>query len=179
MGVKLFAFIWGLAEATLFFIVPDVLLTAVGLKNLKQGLLLCVYALAGALIGGLIIYYWGKYSPVNALATVEKVPAISTDLTHYVAIEMQDKGIWAILLGPLTGTPYKIYAAQAANTGISIWAFMLISIPARLLRFMLNTVLCHYLARIVNRAGVTTPSLYLLLGGWVLFYSVYFSLMPG
>ena len=32
MGVNLVAFFWGLAEATLFFIVPDVFLTHLAIK---------------------------------------------------------------------------------------------------------------------------------------------------
>ena len=41
--------VWGFAEATLFFIVPDVLLSYVALKNLRAALLTCFIATGGAL----------------------------------------------------------------------------------------------------------------------------------
>jgi len=52
MGVGLAAFLWGLAEATCFFIVPDVLLSFIALRRLRTALLCCGLALAGALLAG-------------------------------------------------------------------------------------------------------------------------------
>ena len=53
-------FFWGLAEATLFFIVADVGLSIIALKDKRKGVVACLYALAGALIGGTIMFYWGQ-----------------------------------------------------------------------------------------------------------------------
>ena len=46
------AAIWGAAEATLFFIVPDVFLSWLALSDRRQALIACLYALLGALVGG-------------------------------------------------------------------------------------------------------------------------------
>ena len=46
------ASLWGFAEATVFFIVPDVLLSWLALRSPKSGLIACLFALLGALIGG-------------------------------------------------------------------------------------------------------------------------------
>ena len=54
------ALIWGFAEATLFFIVPDVWLTLAGRDKLHRGLIVCLYSLAGALTGGTLMYLWGS-----------------------------------------------------------------------------------------------------------------------
>ena len=50
-GNKLGCGTLGLAEATLFFIVPDVLLSYIGRDNLRKGLVACLYSLMGAMIG--------------------------------------------------------------------------------------------------------------------------------
>lgn len=46
------AFCWGLAEATFFFIVPDVLLTAITIVSVPRALRALVFSLLGATIGG-------------------------------------------------------------------------------------------------------------------------------
>jgi len=46
--------LWGFAEATAFFVVPDVWLSAVALRNLPRGLTGAASATAGALVGGAV-----------------------------------------------------------------------------------------------------------------------------
>ncbi len=60
MGVKLTSLIWGFAEATFFFIVPDVLLTLIALKNWRLATRACLWSLGGALIGGVHHVHLGR-----------------------------------------------------------------------------------------------------------------------
>ena len=63
----LIAGIWGFAEATLFFIVPDVWLTLIAVRRgLVPALAACGWALAGALAGGLAMYAWGVFDSAAA-----------------------------------------------------------------------------------------------------------------
>ncbi|MCJ7434427.1 MAG: hypothetical protein MUO77_13145 [Anaerolineales bacterium] len=73
---NLIAFVWGLAEATLFFIIPDVGLSVIALKGVDVGLVACIYALAGALVGGTIMYYLGQANIKTVARVLEKIPAI-------------------------------------------------------------------------------------------------------
>ena len=51
----------GIAEATVFFIVPDVWISFVALRRGWQaGALAAFFACIGALIGGAIMYLWGS-----------------------------------------------------------------------------------------------------------------------
>src|SRR4029077_12028672 len=53
------AALWGVAEATLFFIVPDVLITfAVVRFGLRRGLVLAVVAAASASVAGVGMWWW-------------------------------------------------------------------------------------------------------------------------
>ncbi|HEV8720751.1 MAG TPA: hypothetical protein VGW77_08945 [Candidatus Binatia bacterium] len=123
MGVNLISALWGFSEAIFFFIVPDLWLSIAGRDDLRAGLRACLYALMGALIGGSIGYFWGAHDHSSALAVMERIPAVSTDMIGRVRTELIDRGAWAILFGPVSGTPYKLYAAQAADAGISFWLF--------------------------------------------------------
>jgi hypothetical protein len=55
MTLRLLALIWGFAEATVFFVVPDVLLTAIPVRDLRAASLACFLALLGALAGGTLM----------------------------------------------------------------------------------------------------------------------------
>jgi len=177
MGVNLIALLWGLAEATLFFIVPDVWLSGISLYNLKKALMASLFCLAGALLGGMAIYLWGLYSPVTAIETIARVPAINMEMLVRVQQNLSVEGVWAILFGPLSGTPYKTYAAQAASAGIGWLPFLLISIPARLLRFQAITLLSWGLSTTLLRHFSLRTKYCVLIFGWLLFYSLYFSKM--
>ncbi|HEY5809405.1 MAG TPA: hypothetical protein VIT67_15630 [Povalibacter sp.] len=173
------AALWGFAEATVFFIVPDVFLTAVAVRDWRSALRCCGYAAAAALVGGVLMYWWGAVSPVSALALVETVPAISPAMMERARHSLMDDGATAIMLGLLSGTPFKVYAAQASEVGLSLGKFILIAVPARLARFVLTTML----AAAISRALVGTVPVRMLYLAWLLawagFYSFYFARMPG
>jgi len=177
MGVNWIAAAWGLAEATLFFLVPDIWLTIAGRKKLRVGLTACLYSLAGALIGGSALYVWGHHDLPAARQMLEKVPAVSQAMIEEVNDDMARYGVWSVFLGPITGTPYKVYAAQAAAAGIGFWLFLLISIPARLMRFVLVTTIYHYALKFIGCSDRNKLSLSLVILSWIIFYIFYFNAM--
>lgn len=178
MGLKAAAFFWGLAEATLFFIVPDVLLSAVALRNRTVALRLCLWTLGGALSGGVVMYLWGRHDVEQAGNALTKVPAIGEAMLVRVGGELEQLGSLATFLGPLTGTPYKIYAALSPEAGISLGAFLLISVPARLIRFLLVAAITSWISGTWLDGWSYRSRLGLLLALWGAFYSVYFLVMP-
>lgn len=179
MVVNLVAGLWGLAEATLFFIVPDVWLSLAGRRRLETGLWACLFALVGALLGGSLVYLWGVLDWLGYIALIERLPAISPATVARVGDELATHGVGAIFFGPLTGTPYKLYAAQAAEAGIGFGDFILMSIPARGIRFVLITTVVHYGLKKIIPAKIVRHPAALILSGWVLFYISYFAAMPG
>src|SRR5690349_1090320 len=109
------ALLWGFSEATIFFIVPDVWISIVALSSLQDGLHACLYALAGAILGGIIMYRWGRLDIKAVNDFMVKIPAIRTKDIQEVEASLQKSGVFAILLGPLLGIPYKIYAANSSK----------------------------------------------------------------
>jgi membrane protein YqaA with SNARE-associated domain len=178
VGLKAAAFLWGLAEATLFFIVPDVLLSAVALRERARALRLCFWALGGAMAGGLGMYQWGRHDPIQVADALARVPAVNEAMIERVGADLDRLGSLATFLGPLTGTPYKIYAALSPEAGVSLLAFLLVSIPARLIRFVLVAWLTALVARTLLRDWSHRARLALLLGLWTTFYAAYFLLVP-
>lgn len=164
------AFLWGLAEATLFFIVPDLLVSAVALERLRAALVACAWATAGALAGGVLMYAWGALAPAEAWSALDRVPGIGPAMQEGVRAALAEHGLAALFLGPLTGTPYKLYAVAAGQQGLSLAAFLLVSVPARALRFVLLALLTRAIAQLLPERR----RLPVLAVCWLVFYLGYF-----
>lgn len=170
------AFLWGMGEATLFFIVPDVCLTWFAVKNLKRAFVCSLVALAGAVIGGMIMYGAGKMYPAETFRILRAIPGIHTDTIAAVADSVDADGIRAVFAGPLCGIPYKIYAAQWGAIGGGFWMFVLLSFPARFIRFGLSVAAAGAVTSLLRRCGVDSakwgPRAVALF--WTVFYLFYF-----
>lgn len=172
------AFGWGLAEATLFFIVPDVLLTWLALGRVRTAWKACAWALAGALAGGAIMYAWGSHNPTAARGALARVPEVSEEMITEVQGQLSSYGVVAMAFGPLRGAPYKIYAVEAGAQRLSLLGFLAISVPARLLRFALLTALVAWLAhRAASGTSLGTRRV-LHVVAWTVFYAWYFWAFP-
>ncbi len=174
MPVLLLATLWGFAEATLFFIVPDVLLTLVSLrKGIKAACIASVLAVFGAVVGGWLMYGWGLRSEQEALEMLDVIPAIGPDMIATVRVHLQEHGVWSLFLGTANGIPYKIYAVQAPAQEIPLLTFLLVSIPARLYRFLIVSLLAAGVGRLTRQWSV--KSRYgMFTAFWVLLYAFYF-----
>ena len=177
MRANIAAALWGFSEATVFFLVPDVILTYVGaLRGLRPSLIASGSALAGALIGGTVTYGLGAWMPDSVLAWLTWIPAISPAMVARVQDEVRAGGMWAMVLGPLSGTPYKIYAAAAGAQAVPYATFLAASVLARLPRFALASAGAAWLAPRIPRASRRIIQI-LWLAIWIAFYAFYFSVM--
>jgi membrane protein YqaA with SNARE-associated domain len=167
---------WGFAEASLFFLVPDVWLSRVALDSPRRALRGCLWALAGALGGGALMWAWGGAAPATAEAALDSVPGISAAMVAGVRAELAGIGWSALFLGPATGTPYKIYAVEAGILGRGLLPLLAVSVPARLLRFVLVTLLAAGLARAPGlRRLPPRAQRWLHAAAWTAFYVLYLS----
>jgi membrane protein YqaA with SNARE-associated domain len=142
-----FALAWGLAEATVFFVIPDVLLGFAVLFFPIYGLLFCGLAVAGALVGGSVMFLLGKYHAAFALGLLSHIPGISEKMIAAVQADFHVYGLKAMFVAPWQGIPYKIYAVQAGMGKIPFLAFLAASIPARLERFFLVVLIAAVLGK--------------------------------
>ena len=131
---------WGFAEATFFFVVPDVWTSWVGLRRPKRALGTTVSALGGALAGGTVTYWWGSKVAANTSRNaLGKVPAVTDVMISAVEQEIAGSGAASILRGPIRGVPYKLYARAAGLQRTPLAAFLAWSVPGRMIRFMVVT----------------------------------------
>lgn len=169
---------WGFAEATAFFIVPDVWLSKVALRHPRRAMEATLSALGGALVGGVLTYRWGAKVPAEeSSAMLQRLPAISETMITNAERDLVAKGDLAVLVGPTKGVPYKIFARTSGLHGRSLPAFLAWSVPARMTRFVLVPGASH-LAHVAGKnlfprqISWLAPTVYW--GGWTAFYVWYF-----
>ena len=167
------AFFWGFGEGTLFFILPDVLLSFVALFRPKRALLQMASIIAGAVLAGAVMFTWSARS-AEARAAVARVPAVSPAMFERAERDLNQYGVWGASLGPLRGIPYKVYAVEAPAHS-ALWFFLLVTVPARLWRLIvvwLGFSGAGLILRKLHRASLA-PALHALF--WIVTYAIYWA----
>lgn len=153
------------------------LISAAALGGLRRGLRIAALVLGGAVAGGLATYAFARADPEAARAILLAIPAISEPLLARVAALLQGGLVGGMIAGAFSGAPCKIFAAEAAATGVGPLAFALASLPARGLRFALVAILAAALARWPFGGMAPRVRFAVLAGVWALFYAGYFAVM--
>ena len=170
---------WGLAEATLFFVVPDVLLTWLAAFRPRLAWAAVAACLAGALAGGFAMHAAGRDSPGSMRALLDRVPAIDPALVSRTGAALEAGYGRQMLRAGFSGVPYKILAVESGARSRGLATFLGWSVPARLPRWVLVVLVARGVATAV-RARMARPDR--VLWGlwaalWSIVYGVYFSVM--
>ncbi len=176
-GVVL-AFVWGVAEGTLFFLVADILISLAAAFDPRRALKHIAAATLGSVLAGALMYGWAARDPTAAQHAVIGIPFVSSQMLTRAESQYRSYGIGAIFIAPLTGTPYKVYAVTAP-TLVSEPAFLLDTLPARAYRFVLIWVIAGVGGAWLRSSRKLTPSqlLAIHLSLWAVFYAIYWSVI--
>lgn len=178
--MALAALLWGAAEGFLFFIVPDVIIGLIAMrKGFRAGVIAALLAATGAAFGGGAMYLWAESQPAQARAAVAAVPAVSDAMVARADREMASGWLTAAMKGPLTSTPYKVYAALAPAQGVSLPAWAAAAWPVRLPRFLLVAVGMALIGSVIRERLSPRIGLAVFTSGWVLFYGWFWLSHPG
>lgn len=169
--------LWGFAEATLFFVVPDVGISIAAVRRRRLGLWCAGAALVTAVIGGCVMHRWGREDAASALGALKSVPAVSERMIEGVGERMKSRGSAEMFAGSVTGKPYKIYAVQAGRQGVPLGTFVVFSLAARAVRFFGVALLVSVINEALRRLGWEMRARYgVLAGAWVVIYTVFFAM---
>ncbi len=179
MGLMVAAALWGLAEATLFFIVPDVLLSAIAVRSGRRAALSATgWTVIGAVAGGALIYRWGAEDSAGVIAILDRLPAISPAMIARVGEELRHAGLAAMVVGAFSGVPYKLYAAMAPASSIGLVPFLAASIPIRALRPVAVVLVVDWVNKRLAARLSPRRRMAVLAVLWLVFYAAYFAAMP-
>jgi len=167
---------WSAAEAAIFFIVADVPISWIAVRSgTKAALLAAIVAALASVAGAAAMLFWAGHDPAGAAATMAALPGIDPALIK-AAASAYHGGPLALLAGSFSGTPFKLFALEAAR-GHSI-AILLLAPLVRLPRFLAIALFVGGVSRLLERWMTGRQRRFLLLFLWVAFYAWYFSVMP-
>lgn len=169
------AFFFGFAEATLFFIVPDVLLGFLALRDLRKAIIACFATVAGALLGGTLVYYSAKVDWQFTMTLLDYVPKVSMRTVARSCVLLEDHGFLGLLQGATQGLPYKTFAACAAEQNLGLATFLMASFGARIIRFLAVTLLSYCLSKYLLQKFSLRTRTVIYFFAWVVFYSFFFT----
>lgn len=173
------ALAWGLAEATVFFILPDAWLTRVALRDFRRALAVSLWACAGALIGATALWALAHSNHDHTqmlLNTADRLPGISRDHMVRSAQALHAHGMVAVGAGALLGQPYKLFAIHAGAQDLALAPFLAISALAILARLGCGCTIAWLASRALGEKRI---DLALRLHAWLWMgaYAAYFALV--
>ncbi|WPW31598.1 lysophospholipid acyltransferase family protein [Streptomyces atratus] len=170
-GVPL-AFVWALAEALSWPLMPELLLGAVCVAVPRVALKMSLGALAGSLAGGLLALQL-------ASAGVQLPAPLTTDrMRAEVRGELALEGASAVRHQPWNGIPFKVYGAEAGRAGVPALDWLGASTAARGSRtltlglgfaafgLLMRRHRRHYGRCLILLGGGFTVGLSLIVHGW-------------
>jgi membrane protein YqaA with SNARE-associated domain len=166
------AAVWGFAEGTVFFLVPDILITFVAMFSARKSVQHTAAVLGGSLLAGALLFLLAASGQQWVVDTVKHVPFIRERMVDQTRADFERYGAGALLRGPSSGIPYKVYAVQAPRY-TTLWMFLLFSIPARLERFIVawaGFAMAGLWLRQHPRFAIAVHALF-----WVVIYSWYWT----
>ena len=168
---------WSAAEAAIFFIVADVPISWIAVRSgTRAAMLAAVVAAFASVVGAGVVLVWAAGDPGGATAVMAGLPAIDPALIERAG-DGYHQGPLAMLAGSFNGTPFKLYALEAAKTGG--YGLLLLAPLLRLPRFLAVALFVGGFSRLLARRLDIRRRLELLSLCWVAFYAFYFSVMPG
>ena len=154
-------FVWALAEALLWPIVPDFALLPLVLVAPGRAPLFTLVTLAGSLAGGFVAYLLGA-SP-GGPALLVQAPLVTEAMVAAAREALAQQGTVGLLSQPLSGIPYKAFALQAAPAGLELPGYLLMSAVARGVRFVAVALVAAVLARALRHLWERALHLFLVL----------------
>jgi hypothetical protein len=149
----LVALIWGAAEATFLFIVPDVWFCGVAVvRGWKAGLAALAAAWMGALAGGGFLYVQSSRSPESQERWVRQVIGVTPTVLERADRHLAPGGV-GMVCGGFTFLPYKAYAVRAPLSGMNLATFVRESALSRGSRFLTSLGLTLLAAWLLTTRG--------------------------
>jgi hypothetical protein len=172
--------LWGIGDASLFFIAPEVGLSYAALRyGLWRTLVLGLFVTIGAFAGGLAMYFLADAYPAEVRNLLLKVPGINADLLAEVRGDLRKTNAVVVLASAYSLTPFKAAAAEAAGQNVQIVFFALETFFAYLSRAFMAALVFGFIGWALRKSlGWKTLVLRAMIL-WALWYAAYFVIRAG
>jgi membrane protein YqaA with SNARE-associated domain len=149
------AFLWAVAEGTVWPSMPDAVLVPLALARPPSWRRLVLAAALGTATGGVISYLLGRLSPERE--SVERLALVRPSMVTAVDVWLEREGSRGVWRQPVTGVPFKVFARRAGAHRLPPLTFLGWAVLARSARFAL---LAGVAALVGQRGGATVARRY-------------------
>lgn len=168
-------FLWGVAEASLFFVVPDVWTGWIAIVAPRRAVPVLVMTLLGAVLGALLLFLVAPYATDALVAWFGMVPGLLPGDLATAREQLATQGVGAFTASPLGGIPLKLYAFGAGLDAFGAVPLVVGVVLNRLVRvggFTLLMGIAGALGRpLVRRRPAVVAAVYVV--GWCVFYGTF------
>ncbi|TXR52719.1 hypothetical protein [Quadrisphaera setariae] len=151
-GAPALTFAWAAGEATVWWVPADYLLAALVLGHRRRWPSLLGACVGGMAAGGLVSLTAARARPDAALAVVRGVPGVTPARLDRVRSLLGRHGTAALLLQPVSGIPFKAWAAVLGPTDVPLVVSAPALLSARAARMAGTALLAQLVARSAQRA---------------------------
>jgi membrane protein YqaA with SNARE-associated domain len=165
--------LWGYAEATRFWLIPDILLGWIGLNGPKSIVRSVMAATIGAVLGGAAMHQHAR----EERARLTQIPGISEAMLVDAHERFSSQGWGAVVRAPIDGIPYKVYATESGVAGTPLAELIAWTPAARAWRFLLTAVGAALIGRVFTASVRRNEGRWFVatLGFWLVVYVRYFA----
>lgn len=133
------AFVWGLAEALFWPVVPDFMAVAAGPAAPKRWWRLGLFLSAGSVVGGGLGYWFASVR--GSTVPLEYLPLVTEGMIHQAGVWLASEGPSALIHQPLSGVPYKVFVYLSGSGHLAFVSFVWWSTLARAGRIFASAAL--------------------------------------
>jgi membrane protein YqaA with SNARE-associated domain len=164
--------LWGYAEATRFWLIPDILLAWIGLIRPQSIGPSVVAATIGATLGGASMHQ----NADKELRRLTRIPGINDAMLVDASKRFASQRWSAVVRAPFDGIPYKVYATESGVVGTPLAELIAWTPVARAWRFLLTALVAGLIGAIFSRSVRRSEGGWFvgMLGFWVIVYVRYF-----
>jgi len=123
---------WALAEAVVWFIIPEFLLFLMIFMKVKHKVNLLKYDIIGTLIGTVVGFWWHASN-----STLVKIPYVFQGMIEQTRLWYDAHGVWGLFFQPFSGVPYKVFTNLALDYHFFLPLFIVIAVVARISRYFI------------------------------------------
>jgi membrane protein YqaA with SNARE-associated domain len=165
--------LWGYAEATRFWLIPDILLGWTTLNRPRSIATSVIAATVGAVIGGVRMHRRAR----EEHARLAEIPGINEAMLLDAHERFMSRGWIAVVRAPLDGIPYKVYATESGLAGKPLSDLVAWTTVARLWRFLLSASAAALIGRVFSQSVRRREGMWFAgtIGLWVFVYVRYFA----
>lgn len=132
-------FLWAVAEAIFWPIVPDAMLFPMALGGQRRYWKILGAAVLGSALGGVAMYLFAYLVPGAVASILPRLPVVQDFMIQRARTALDQQGVMAFWTQPWSGVSYKVYALEGGARRFDPVTVLSLSILARSLRMFVTS----------------------------------------